>query len=437
MHDPIACPGALRARLASFCRKLPGRSARLSIRLGLLAAMAGCAVACAEEMSLPSTPDEARQFERQDALALSAFYDTPGTLAITGPGRLLRSELAGDYVLPPSATAVRILYHSLDASGRDVATSGVVLIPSGKAPAGGWPVIAWAHGTSGVARQCAPSAMKDVYYGEEGLYDFLKAGFAVVATDYHGLGTEGPHQYINKLAQAQDVVYSLAAAREAVRDLGPRWVVDGHSQGGLAAWGVAELEARLKDSNYLGAVSVAGAVSMPQLLANTNGSSVARFYAAFMAFGLQARNPGLRPDEVLTDQEMRHYEAVTREGCWYYGYASYLKEPKYAAFQPGLAELPAMKRFVEENSVGRAPIAGPVLVIAGEGDQSVPIDAVRAAVGTACKARLPVTFRSYPGLDHDPVMINSTPDQIAWIRARFAGEPAGDNCTAQTAAGHG
>ena len=37
----------------------------------------------------------------------------------------------------------------------------------------------------------------------------VAAGFAVVATDYHGLGTEGPHQYVNKTAQAHDVVYSI------------------------------------------------------------------------------------------------------------------------------------------------------------------------------------------------------------------------------------
>ncbi len=65
----------------------------------------------------------------------------------------------------------------------------------------------------------------------------VSAGFAVVATDYHGLGTEGLHQYINKTAQAHDVVYSIPAAHAAVAHLNPQWVVDGHSQGGLAAWG--------------------------------------------------------------------------------------------------------------------------------------------------------------------------------------------------------
>jgi hypothetical protein len=220
--------------------------------------MMGCvlglsAMVCAQAQEMPKTLAEAEAMEQADRVPITDFYSTPSNLSATKPGDLLRKESFAGYSLPKGATAVRILYHSLDATGQDVATSAVVLIPAGTPPAKGWPVIAWAHGTSGVARLCAPSAMKDVYYGEEGLMPMVAAGFAVVATDYHGLGTEGPHQYVNKSAQAHDVVYSIPAARAAVRSLGARWVVDGHSQGGLAAWGVAEAEHDLKDPNYLGA----------------------------------------------------------------------------------------------------------------------------------------------------------------------------------------
>ena len=105
---------------------------------------------------------------------------------------------------------------------------------------------------------CAPSLQKDVAYGEEGLMPMVRAGFAVVADDYHRLGTDGVHQYLNKVAQGRDVIYSIAAAHAAVPALGKRWVVDGHSQGGMTAWSVAEMEATLRDPDYLGAVSVSG-----------------------------------------------------------------------------------------------------------------------------------------------------------------------------------
>src|SRR5882762_1946499 len=85
-------------------------------------------------------------------------------------------------------------------------------------------------------------------------------------------------------------------------------------------------------------------------------------------------------------------------------------------------------RFFADNAVGNTPIGGPLFVIAGEADQTVPITGVRAAVKQMCAAKQLVTFRSYPGLDHDPTMEKSTPDQLAWIRDRFAGKPAMSNC---------
>ena len=174
-----------------------------------------CLALAACTSTTPTAVTEARDLEQADALPLTAFYDAP-PLTGSEPGDLLRQESGTGYDLPEGVSAVRILYHSLDAAGRDVATSGVVLIPAGTAPKKGWPVIAWAHGTSGVARMCAPSAMKDVYYGDEGLFPMVEAGYAVVATDYHGLGTVGPHQYSNRTAQVNDVIHSVPAAREAV-----------------------------------------------------------------------------------------------------------------------------------------------------------------------------------------------------------------------------
>jgi len=146
----------------------------------------------------PKTLAEAIDLEAKDALPHTAFYDPPEPLPAAAPGTLIRSQPFAGYDLPKGATAVRILYHSLALNGDDIAVSGVVLIPGGEPPAGGWPLIAWAHGTSGVARMCAPSLMKDVEYGDEGLMPMVAAGFAVVATDYAGLGAPGRHAYLRQ-----------------------------------------------------------------------------------------------------------------------------------------------------------------------------------------------------------------------------------------------
>lgn len=250
--------------------------------------------------------------ERADALPATSFYSAPTKLTTTKPGDLLRRESFSGYRLPEGTQTVRILYHSLDAHRRDVVASAVILITSGKTPVEGWPIIAWAHGTSGVAQQCAPSLMKDLYYGDEGLSAMVKGGFAVVATDYRGLGTQGPHQYVSKTAQARDVIYSLPAARAAVPELGRRWVVDGHSQGGLAAWGVAELESDIKDVDYLGAISVAGAVKLDDFMQLINGTQGGAMYLAYIASGIQALFPGFKPEDILTPEATHLYpNAVT------------------------------------------------------------------------------------------------------------------------------
>src|SRR6202522_2221444 len=207
---------------------------------------------------LPKSRAEALAMEAKDALPLTNFYNPPDPLGARTPGELIRSEPFQGYSFPPGAHAMRILYVSRSLDGAPVAASGVVLIPAGPPPRRGWPIIAWAHGTSGVARMCAPSLMKDVEYGSEGLMPMVAAGFVVVATHYARLGPPGPHLYDNKIAQANDVVYSIPAARAAVPLLGRPWVAIGHSQAGDAVRGAAELEAKLKDPTYSGAISVAG-----------------------------------------------------------------------------------------------------------------------------------------------------------------------------------
>ncbi len=401
--------------------------------LALLMVITASQIVRAEEPDLPRSVPEAVRMERDNALPRTDFYNEGKRVLTSKPGDLLKKAVFNGYELPEGATAVRILYHSLDADNRDVATSGVVLVPAGKAPADGWPVIAWAHGTSGVAQQCAPSLQKDVYYGEEGLMPMVRAGFAVVATDYHGLGTHGLHQYINKLAQANDVIFSVIAARKAVASLGKKWVVDGHSQGGLAAWGVAEAETALNDPDYLGAVSVAGALQLQQALTEMGSghAGAASFYLPFMAYAASASgSAGTRfnPAGILMGPALKKYADVIRNGCWFYAYASFLDSQPEQLLQANWSSSQELQHLFAVDQLAELPVSKPLLVIGGEADHSVPFPMLKAVALRACQKGVQLTFRSYPGLDHDPVMSDSVFDQLAWIRNRFAGTPAINSC---------
>jgi len=199
------------------------------------------------------------------------------------PGELIRSESFKDYALPPAVSAVRILYYSRSGTGEDVAASGVVLFPEDETPpAGGWPVIAWAHGSKAVARPCAPSLMRDLYYGSF-LSMYVELGYAVVATDYTGLGTNFRNAFSDMLSNATDMLNSLPAAHAAVPQLGRKWVALGIAEGSMAAAALAESENEIRDANYLGGIAISGIAEAKDPLR----ASGAR------AFASHARIPGL------------------------------------------------------------------------------------------------------------------------------------------------
>jgi len=414
-------------------KKLRGGTALGTGRCCVIAAMLLATISAnvMADDDLPKSVSEAIRMEQSNAVKRTALYNAPKSISDSKPGDLLKHERFSGYTLPKGATAVRILYHSMDADQHDVVTSGVVMIPAGKAPDGGWPVIAWAHGTSGVARRCAPSLQKDMYYGEEGLMPMVRAGYAVVATDYHGLGTDGTHQYVNKLAQTNDVIFSIPAARKAVPSLGRKWVVDGHSQGGLAAWGVAEAQTVLQDPDYLGSVSVAGALQLQMALTEmaSGHAGAASFYLPFMAFAAGASSDsGFNPADMLTGPALDKYEDVTKNGCWFHAYASFLNMAPVPLLQPKWDESPALQHLFKVDQLAELPVSKPLFVIGGEADLSVPFPMLKDTAQKACRHGVKLTFRSYPGLDHDPVMELSAPDQLAWIRDRFDGKPAQDSC---------
>lgn len=402
--------------------------------IGVIAASAvlclGGVTARAQDGGRPKTLAEAVEMEAADALPRTVFYDAPKSLSATKPGALLRQEAFDGYTIPQGARAVRILYHSRDSEDQDVVTSAVILIPGGVAPAGGWPVIAWAHGTSGVARQCAPSLMKDVYYGEM-LMPMVRAGYAVVATDYSGLGTDGAHRYMDKYAQANDVIFSIPAAREAVPELGRGWVVDGHSQGGRAAWGVAEIEAKRHDSGYLGAVAVAPGVDLGLMSSlHVADNLPAGYYFDYLAYAIHRKTPSFQPSDMLVSQAMDRFGDVTTKGCWDYTlyHPGDLKPSE--KLKAGWEKTEAARRLFRSSEPGRIPIAEPMLVIASEQDRTIPIASVKDAVAKTCKRGGTLTFRLYPGADHGPAMAQSLPDQLAWIADRFAGKVAENDCQA-------
>ena len=220
----------------------------------LLAALVVLAAAAAA--AIAASPAAAAEQGAKDAPAAeqgpkgAAFYEPPKRMP-KGHGKLIWQR-EGTKLWPIAGAKLNktILYTSRSPEGGRVAVSGSVTVPRGKPPKGGWPVISWAHGTTGIADSCAPTRIApnspdaaSVAYVKPQLRDWVKAGYAVVATDYQGLGTPGIHPYLIGTAEGRSVVDIVSAARQLVPSLGRRYLIAGHSQGGQSALFAAGLAA--------------------------------------------------------------------------------------------------------------------------------------------------------------------------------------------------
>src|ERR1700732_228380 len=370
-----------------------------------------------------------KEMDAGRGLPITPFYQKGEVQIPDEPGSLVRAEAAKEYALPPGITATRILYHTRTAGGKDTLASGVVLVPYGQPPEGGWPLLAWSHGTSGVARACAPSLMKSLFYNWEGLYEYVLMGYAVVATDYAGLGTEGRHAYLDMLSNGTDVINSIPAARAAVPKLSEKWLVVGHSQGGLSSLGVAQLEGAVKDPNFLGTVALAGASDLQDGIDAVVSARlpVLNGLLAFWTYGAKAVYPELDLKDVLTNKALAIYSTSVDDGCSAAS-GAFATLPTDEMFLPGWKENRYIKQFLTRDQPGTRSTYGPLLLVGGGDDILFTESASRKIFQRLCSSGARVQRNLYPGLGHDPVVSGSLRDQLDWIAARFSEEPAASNC---------
>ncbi len=392
-------------------------------RAAATAITAGTILAFGVPFARAQTSSPASRSEIQRVLPLTKFYDAPDPLPAGKPGELIRSEDVEQYELPYTVSAVRILYHSRSAAGGDVAVSGVVLLPSdGKPPAGGWPVIAWAHEATAVARACAPSLMRNVGYGPF-LSMYVNLGYAVVATDYTGLGTNFRNAFMDGPSNATDVINSIPAARTAEPELGARWIVMGEAEGGLTALAVAEKENEIRDPGYLGAVTISEVASAKEIFEQSAGSSSVML--ASLAYGIKSVYPQFQVTDILTEKALplyRNLDQVCSEA------RSVAELSPAQTVKPGWESNDFVRQFFDRNRVGETRASGPILVITSDAAPAAIATTTSQAIARMCKQGDRVQWERYDDLNPGDLIGDSVRGQIGWIEARFAGRAATTNC---------
>ncbi|UVO14361.1 prolyl oligopeptidase family serine peptidase [Mycobacterium sp. SVM_VP21] len=209
-----------------------------------------------------------------------------------------------------AAQAFRILYATPDQHARPAVSTAAVFVPHGAPPAGGWPVIAWAHGTVGLGDDCTPSARPRSARDDEYLSHWLDQGYAVVGTDYVGLGTPGLMSYLNSATEAHSVIDSVRAVHQMDLPLSPKWAIVGQSQGGGAAINSAWWADRLTAGtglDYRGVVATGTPANIERLVMEAGPDlppqqvpAAAISYTAFILAALREAHPDIPVDRVLT-----------------------------------------------------------------------------------------------------------------------------------------
>jgi len=207
-----------------------------------------CAAVLSAALMLAACGSDADGGERQP-LAASGPEIGFGDYSGSGPGTLRSATLLPTVDLrlkDVSSVAARISYASTSGvDGSDQTVTGTVFVPTGAAPDGGWPIIAFGHPTTGTRPECAPSLDPSLLTIAPIVTGLVKAKFLVVVSDYQGLGTTNTyHPYLEPTTEGYNLIDSVRAARKLVPQASTRWSALGGSQGGQAAWAANELAPR-------------------------------------------------------------------------------------------------------------------------------------------------------------------------------------------------
>ncbi|KAF2671295.1 alpha/beta-hydrolase [Microthyrium microscopicum] len=388
---------------------------------------------------------------------LDDFYSVPANFSPSmKPGMLLRIEPhtnLTNYTVPSSLTMSRIIYTSESLNGTVVPVSAFVLWPY--APyqyndqgSSKYPLVAWAHGTSGQFASCAPSNYRSLQYHFMTSYTIATEGFVVVATDYAGLGVntapngESSHLWLAGPVGANDVAYAIEAVRKAFPDQldadGP-FVTMGHSQGGNVAYAFAERQAKTPVPGYRGTVAISPPTRVVELINRAQEmfetdppatwpiwvplvlsfppKFIAAVTAAFPAYNYSGMTPLAydRWNNVLKPLQ----GCLPTDGFAFYN----LSIPSLS--KPNWTSNSYVQKWNETVFVSGNKFSGPLLVLAGEKDV-IPIDMIEESLDSSCKFSPDQSAEmvTYTAMQHFPVISASRMKWLGWIKEKVSNSSA-------------
>lgn len=394
-------------------RRLAGKLFGFLVKLVMLLALL---IVSTWFASRPETPD--------------SFYSAPHPERAAA-GTLIKSE-AFTAAIPAGAKGWRILYVTTRGDKRSLASAVVVAPERARAEL---PVVAWAHGTTGIAAGCAPSLLEKPFDNVPDMAAIVREGWAYVGADYPGLGTGGGHAYLVGADAAHAVLDAVRAARQ-LKDvsLDDRVVVWGHSQGGnTALWTGMRATEIASELKVVGVAALAPASDLKGLMQASKSGIFGKIVSSYVMTAYSRVYPDVMVDDYVGwRSRVIANDIASRCAAGYktlFSVAQTVLLPAQGIFQKDPASGPFGARLAENTPTG--PISAPLLIAQGESDDLVVPEVQRHYVNARCAAGQRLDYRSYPGRDHVSVVAPDSPlasELVQWTRDRFADKPALSTC---------
>ncbi len=343
-----------------------------------------------------------------------------------------------------------LTYKMLGQSGQEVQATSLVFTPNTPPPVGGWPIVVWAHGTTGVADACAPSKAALAESTKDLISKLLAAGYVVVAPDYEGLGTPGIHPFLNVKSEAFSITDAVVATRNYLsqRNLltSKKWLTVGHSQGGHAALGAAQYASRAQ-LDYKGTVAVAPASNLGGILVDGEAQvanapidiKIATYaqldtYTALVTAGIRNTQPAFNYSQVFTSQissiaaQAENLCSGPLYGAFYEGMSNYAKDHNgtldgFTRTQPNFMAVPLVKMFLEKDSQPlQVKVTTPIIIYQGIADPTVPKLATDLLIFNATTLGTKINSYVTGNWDHGTAMSSNVDNIVGNVQSLLAAQ---------------
>ncbi|MES2904354.1 MAG: lipase family protein [Pseudomonadota bacterium] len=357
---------------------------------------------------------------------------TPTIATAQQAGQLIAADPVVD--TPGGMQAWRVRYWTTDGAGRPREVTGMVVAPREAIPAQPRRVLAWTHGTWGIASRCAPSLSPNFWSVTPAL-EAVKSGHVVVAPDYAGLGSAGMHPFLVGVDTGRSVIDGVRAARQIPgAAAGGRYAVWGESQGGHAALWTAQIaRTYAPDLELVGAAAAAPPTDLIENLRQSPNKTVRTFFTAYIgrSWSVHYSAPmatfgGPQTRQIMTrlaDNNCIELHSKPKLGT-ILGIVTLqgrLKNVDLGRVQP-------WANLARRNSPSTGRIGVPLLIAQNAKDDLVAPTVTAAHIRALCRSGNRVRRIAINGSGHATSAKDSTRETLEWIGNRFAGTTPRNDC---------